>query len=75
MIRLPSFPPLVWVVLVGTLLTRMAFFMVWPFLAIILRSCPGSPMRPRTRRVAASSLGSRFRWIPPGWISISCTAT
>ena len=24
MIRLPSFPPLVWVVLVGTLLTRMA---------------------------------------------------
>src|SRR6187401_1147169 len=31
-----SFPPLVWIVLAGTLLTRTAFFMVWPFLAIIL---------------------------------------
>lgn len=30
------FPPLVWTVLFGTLLTRAAFFMVWPFLAIIL---------------------------------------
>ena len=36
MIRLPAFPPLVWVVLAGTLLTRSAFFMVWPFLAILL---------------------------------------
>jgi MFS family permease len=30
------FPPLVWTILVGTLLMRTAFFMVWPFLAIIL---------------------------------------
>jgi MFS family permease len=30
------FPSLVWVVLAGTLLTRTAFFMVWPFLAVIL---------------------------------------
>jgi MFS family permease len=30
------FPPLVWTVLLGTLMTRTAFFMVWPFLAIIL---------------------------------------
>lgn len=36
MIRPPAFPPLVWVVLAGTLLTRSAFFMVWPFLAILL---------------------------------------
>jgi MFS family permease len=33
---LPAFPPLVWVVLAGTLLTRTAFFMVWPFLAVLL---------------------------------------
>ncbi|MEO7192661.1 MAG: MFS transporter [Vicinamibacterales bacterium] len=31
-----SFPPLVWIVLGGTLLTRTAFFMVWPFMAVIL---------------------------------------
>lgn len=31
-----TFPLLVWVVLGGTLLTRTAFFMVWPFLAVIL---------------------------------------
>lgn len=31
-----EFPPLVWMVLVGTLFTRTAFFMAWPFLAIIL---------------------------------------
>src|SRR5215210_2151122 len=31
-----AFPPLVWIVLGGTLLTRTAFFMVWPFLAVIL---------------------------------------
>lgn len=30
------FPPLVWIVLAGSLLTRTAFFMVWPFLAVIL---------------------------------------
>lgn len=30
------FPPLVWMMLVGTLVTRTAFFMVWPFLAVIL---------------------------------------
>jgi len=31
-----DFPALVWMMLAGTLLTRTAFFMVWPFLAIIL---------------------------------------
>jgi MFS family permease len=31
-----DFPPLVWMTLGGTLLTRTAFFMVWPFLAVIL---------------------------------------
>jgi MFS family permease len=35
--RLAIFPPLVWTMLVGTLLMRTAFFMVWPFLAIILK--------------------------------------
>src|SRR5687767_1338808 len=34
--RLPAFPPLVWVMLAGIFLTRIAFFMVWPFLAVIL---------------------------------------
>ena len=36
MIRLSLFPPLVWIVLLGMLLTRTAFFMAWPFLAIVL---------------------------------------
>lgn len=30
------FPPLVWTVLLGTFVVRAAFFMVWPFLAVIL---------------------------------------
>jgi MFS family permease len=36
MLRLPAFPPLVWVLLGGVFLTRTAFFMVWPFLIVIL---------------------------------------
>lgn len=43
------FPPLVWVVLGGTLLTRAAFFMVWPFLAVILE---------REFGLSASQIGS-----------------
>jgi MFS family permease len=35
--KLPAFPSLVWVLLAGTLLTRTAFFIVWPFVAIILQ--------------------------------------
>jgi MFS family permease len=31
-----KFPSLVWVTLAGMLVTRTAFFMVWPFLAVIL---------------------------------------
>jgi MFS family permease len=30
------FPPVVWTMLLGTLMVRAAFFMVWPFLAVIL---------------------------------------
>ena len=37
MFKLPAFPFLVWLLLAGHLLTRMAFFMVWPFVAIILQ--------------------------------------
>ena len=36
MIRIPAFPLLVHVVLAGTFLARIASFMVWPFLAVIL---------------------------------------
>jgi MFS family permease len=36
MIQLPAFPRLVQIVLAGTFLTRTSFFMVWPFLAVIL---------------------------------------
>lgn len=43
------FPPLVWIVLAGTLLTRTAFFMVWPFLAVILE---------REFRLSPSQIGS-----------------
>ena len=31
-----QFPPIVWTVLVGTLVIRAAFVMIWPFLALIL---------------------------------------
>lgn len=46
---LQTFPLLVWVVLGGTLLTRTAFFMVWPFLAVILE---------REFALSASQIGS-----------------
>lgn len=34
--RLPPFPRIVWLVLAGTLLIRTSWFMVWPFLSVIL---------------------------------------
>lgn len=34
--RLHGFPPLVWIVLVGSFFGRGTYFMVWPFLAILL---------------------------------------
>ncbi|HDX8346317.1 TPA: MFS transporter, partial [Aeromonas dhakensis] len=34
--RLPPFPPLVWIVILGTFMVRTSFFMVWPFLSILL---------------------------------------
>ena len=34
--RFPAFPPIVWLVLGATLLIRTAFFLVWPFLSVIL---------------------------------------
>ena len=50
-----AFPPLVWIVLAGTLLTRTAFFMVWPFLAVIL----ARDFQMRPSRIGAL-LGSSF---------------
>ncbi len=34
--RIKEFPALVWIIIFGTFLTRGSFFMVWPFLAVIL---------------------------------------
>ncbi|WP_368205929.1 MDR family MFS transporter [Aeromonas sp. s5] len=34
--RLPPFPSLVWIVILGTFMVRTSFFMVWPFLSILL---------------------------------------
>ena len=34
--RLKEFPPLMWVMLFGSFITRGSFYMVWPFLAVIL---------------------------------------
>lgn len=34
--RLKQFPPLMWVLLFGSFITRGSFYMVWPFLAVIL---------------------------------------
>ena len=31
-----QFPPLVWIVILGTFMVRITFFMVWPFLSILL---------------------------------------
>jgi MFS family permease len=33
---LRQFPPLVWIVILGTFMVRTTFFMVWPFLSILL---------------------------------------
>ena len=30
-----QFPPLVWIVILGTFMVRTTFFMVWPFLSIL----------------------------------------
>lgn len=50
-----NFPPLVWLTLTGMLVTRTAFFMVWPFLAVILtRDYHLSPAR------VGSVIGSAF---------------
>jgi MFS family permease len=35
--RWDIFPPVVWTMLLGTFMVRAAFFMVWPFLAVILQ--------------------------------------
>ncbi|MFA0812471.1 MFS transporter [Microbulbifer epialgicus] len=34
--NLRSFPPLVWIILIGSFFSRGTYFMVWPFLAILL---------------------------------------
>ncbi|MFI2812799.1 MFS transporter [Microbulbifer zhoushanensis] len=34
--RMHGFPPLVWIILVGSFFARGTYFMVWPFLAIML---------------------------------------
>jgi len=34
--RLHSFPPLIWIILIGSFFGRGTYFMVWPFLAILL---------------------------------------
>ncbi len=54
----PPWPLLVWVVLAGTLLTRTAFFMVWPFLAILLNRQFGLSPSQIGGIMAAMALGS-----------------
>jgi MFS family permease len=34
--RVKEFPPLMWILLFGSFITRGSFYMVWPFLAVIL---------------------------------------
>jgi len=34
--RIKQFPPLLWIILFGAFITRGSFYMVWPFLSIIL---------------------------------------
>lgn len=34
--RLTQFPPLMWILLFGSFITRGSYYMVWPFLAVIL---------------------------------------
>lgn len=33
---LRQFPPLVWTVILGTFMVRTSYYMVWPFLSILL---------------------------------------
>src|SRR6267154_2122075 len=58
-IRLTASPPLVQILLAGTFLTRTAFFMVWPFLAVILlRDFRLSPSQIGAILAGASAAGS-----------------
>jgi MFS family permease len=58
-IQLTAFPPLVQILLAGTLLTRTAFFMVWPFLAVILlRDFHLSPSQIGSILAGASAAGN-----------------
>jgi MFS family permease len=58
-IQLTAFPPLVQILLAGTFLTRTAFFMVWPFLAVILlRDFHLSPSQIGSILAGASVAGS-----------------
>lgn len=34
--RFQQFPPLIWVLIIGSLVTRGSYYMVWPFLSVIL---------------------------------------
>jgi len=34
--QVKQFPPLMWILLFGSFITRGSFYMVWPFLAVIL---------------------------------------
>jgi len=59
LIRLTTSPPLVQILLAGTLLTRTAFFMVWPFLAVILlRDFHLSPSQIGSILAGASAAGN-----------------
>jgi MFS family permease len=59
MIQLTAFPLLVQILLGGTFLTRTAFFMVWPFLAVILlRDFRLSPSQIGSILAGASAAGS-----------------
>ncbi|MGP8336541.1 MFS transporter, partial [Serratia sp. CY43514] len=35
---IPYFPKEIWVIFIGTFLTRACFFMIWPFITILMRN-------------------------------------
>lgn len=57
---LKSFPPIVWILIIGVFFSRGSFFMVWPFLAILLYDTFGLSEWEVGALITTSTLSSIF---------------
>lgn len=68
-VRYRTLPNEIHVILIGTLLTRSAFFMIWPFLAIFLHQDYGLGATVIGTLLAMAMLGGALSSIYTGWLS------